>query len=231
MEYLNPKLFEYTGMCKLKEDVRVRLEEIARAFIDWLEDEGISIPIADIQFLGSNAGYDYTPYSDIDLHIVSDFEAITCDTNLMQIALNAQRSRFNEDHDITIKGIPVELYVENVNAGTNSNGIYSVLYNKWIKYPESEDVVKPDYTEYLNQWKSIIDKALACNSLYEVQRVLNRLYMMRKNGLATTGRFSIGNLVFKELRNNGLLEELKDKRLDLESKELSLECLKTNKRR
>ena len=57
------------------------------------------------------------------------------------------------------------------------------------------------------------------------------LYMMRKNGLATGGRFSIGNLVFKELRNLGLLDALKDKRLDLESKQLSLECLLLHKRR
>ena len=233
MNSLNPKLFIFdnNNYYKLKPEIQLKLKEIANAFVDYIENQGIKLNVADIQFLGSNAGYDYTNKSDIDLHIVSDFEAITCDSDLLQIALNAERSRFNIDHNIKIKGIPVELYVEDVKAGTNSNGIYSILYDKWVKYPEPETQPKPDYSSYLNQWKSIIDKTLACDNLYEVQRVINRLYMMRKNGLATQGRFSIGNLVFKELRNNGSLDALKEKRLELESKQLSLECLLLHKRR
>ena len=232
MKTLNPKLFIYKdNRYELIPEIREKLKQIANAFVDYIEEQGIYLNVADIQFLGSNAGFDYTDNSDIDLHLVSDFESISCDSNLLQIALNSERSRFNLSHNIRIKGISVELYVEDVNAGTNSNGIYSILYDKWIKYPEPENVKKPDYSSYLQQWKSIIDKALAQDNLYEVQRVMNRLYMMRKNGLATSGRFSIGNLVFKEIRNLGLLDALKDKRLDLESKQLSLEALLYYKRR
>lgn len=224
MKTLNPKLFiNVNGKYEIIPKVLNKLKEIALAFVDYLEDEGVSMNVADIQLLGSNCGYDYTDKSDIDLHIVTDFEAISCDSELLQIALNAERTKFNTDHDITIKGIDVELYVEDVKAGTNSNGIYSILHNNWVKYPEPENNEMPEYESYLIQWKNIIDKALCSDNLHEVQRIINRLYMMRKNSLATQGRFSAGNLIFKNLRNEGLLDALKDKRADLESKKLSLE--------
>ncbi len=224
MKTLNPKLFVYiNGKYEIKPEVVNKLKEIALAFVDYLEDEGVHMNVADIQFLGSNCGYDYTDKSDIDLHIVADFEAISCDSELLQIALNAERSKFNTDHDITIRGIDVELYVEDVKAGTNSNGIYSILHDNWVKYPEPETTELPEYESYLIQWKNIIDKALCSDNLYEVQRVINRLYMMRKNSLATQGRFSAGNLIFKALRNEGMLDALKDRRSELESKKLSLE--------
>lgn len=231
MNTLNPKLFysDYKGKYKLNQDICAKMKQIADAFIDYIYEQGVNLNVADIQFLGSNAGYDYTDKSDIDLHIISDFDAVTCDRDLLQIALNAERSRFNTSHDIRVKGIPVELYVEDIKSGTVSNGIYSILYDKWIKYPESEDIELPEYEHYVLQWKNIIDNALACDNLYEVQRIINRLYMMRKNGLAARGRFSIGNLVFKKLRNDGLIDALKDKRLELESTQLSLECLLLHK--
>ena len=37
------------------------------------------------------------------------------------------------------------------------------------------------------------------------------------------GEFGKGNLIFKAIRNDGLLDELKEKRNEIKSKELSLE--------
>ena len=123
---LNPKLFYLSdNRYFMKESVRNALYKIASAFIEFLEVDGISINIADVRLVGSNAGFDYTEYSDIDLHIVCDFEAISCDSDLLQIAFNSQRSLFNQSHDITVKGIPVELYVEDVKSGVSSDGICS----------------------------------------------------------------------------------------------------------
>lgn len=223
MQELNPKLFDNNV---LKASVKYKLQEIADAFLDYLKDEGLTLAIADIQFLGSNAGFDYHDNSDIDLHIVADFEAVTCDTALLQVALNAEKTRFNQDYDITIKGIPVELYVEDVKAGTNSNGIYSIKFDRWIQFPKPEpNITIDEYDENLAEWRAIATKALVYTDIDMVQNVINRLYLMRKNGLATAGRYSKGNLIFKAIRNEGLLQQLKDKRIELQSKQLTLEAL------
>lgn len=228
---LNNKLFELqpNDVYKLKSDVREALINIASAFCNFLSDNGITITPADIQFVGSNAGEDYTDASDIDLHIVADFESISCDSGIIQAAFNAQRSLFNSTYDITVKGIPVELYVEDVKAGTESNGIYSVLYDKWIKYPESQEPIPEsalaEYDKLLDSWIQIINNACKLENLSEIQRVLNRLYMMRKNGLATSGRNSAGNYIFKQLRNKGYLKQIKDLRDELISQTLTLESI------
>lgn len=230
---LNPKLFELqpntNNIYKLRSDIREALLNIASAFCDFLRDNGIEITPADIQLVGSNAGEDYTDKSDIDLHIVTDFEQLGCNNGIVQAAFNAQRALFNSSYDITVKGIPVELYVEDVKAGTESVGIYSIMFDRWIKYPEVQEPipedVKSQYDILVDQWKSIINNAVKSENLSEIQRVINRLYMIRKNGLATAGRNSGGNYIFKQLRNEGYLQQLKDLRDELISQKLTLESL------
>lgn len=225
---LNPKLFEVdenTSTYMLKPVVRQKLLDIADAFEASLIEDDLNLRIIDIQLVGSNASYEYTKYSDIDLHLISNFSLFTCDPALLQIALNAKRSNFNSSHSISIKGIPVELYVEDVNAGTISNGIYSVKYNKWIKFPVKEQFTGEEInTEpYLSRWKELIYKALSRNNSQELENILDRVYLMRKNSLASAGRLGMGNIVFKELRNIGLIDQLKDAYANAQSFELSLE--------
>lgn len=234
MVSLNTKIFEIddNGIWTMKRDVRKALLKISQAFVDFVKDNGIMLEPADIHLVGSNAGEDFTDNSDIDLHIVADFEGIGCSDGIIQAAFNAQRSLFNSSYDITVKGIPVELYVEDVKAGTESNGIYSVMYDRWIKYPERQegfsDEFKDIYADNLKQWNELITAELGSNSSSTAQRLLNRIYMMRKNGIATQGRYSAGNYIFKELRNSGLLQQLRDHRDKLLSQELSLESANRN---
>ena len=225
-ERLNPKLFNRHGNeYFLKSLVRQKLLEIADAFKTRLAEDDLDLHIIDIQFVGSNASYEYTEYSDIDLHLVSNFSLHTCDPALLQIALNAEKSNFNSAHNILIKGIPVEVYVEDVNAGTISNGIYSVKYNKWIKFPVKEQFTtsKVSTEPYLSRWKNLIYNALSRNNSQEIENILDRIYLMRKNSLASAGRLGMGNIIFKELRNMGLIDQLKDAYVDAQSTELSLE--------
>jgi hypothetical protein len=44
----------------------------------------------------------------------------------------------------------------------------------------------------------------------EIEKYITELYKLRHNGLAESGEYSIGNLVFKEIRNKGYLDNLKD---------------------
>ena len=226
---LNPVIFSSSdNSAVMKSDIRAKLLEIANAFLNYLQDDGLSISVADIRLVGSNAGFDYTAQSDIDLHIVTDFDALACNPDIIQAAFNSERHRFNSTFDITIKELDVELYVEDVKAGTESQGIYSVLYDKWVKYPvisgdEFSEEFMAEAEPKVIEWTNIIDKALLRNELNDIQRTLNRIYMMRKNGLETSGRYSAGNFIFKQLRNRGYIKKLIDTRNELTSKTLSLE--------
>lgn len=155
---LNPKLWQDD---KLIPEVEEKLIEIADNFVGYLEEDEIELRIKDIIIIGSNANYNYTPESDIDLHIIADMSDIEQDEEkrLLCILYNAYRSLFNNKYDITIKGQEVEVYVESDETNTMSNGVYS-LFTGWLKVPESVENDSSDkqdsaFDKELNIW---IDK-------------------------------------------------------------------------
>ena len=119
---LNPKLW---NNFELKEEVKDKLEEITEAFIDYLE-----IPreaILDVRMTGSSVNFNYTKYSDIDLHLIIDYEKVHEDCPLVDGYLWSKKAIFNNEHDISIYDIPVEVYCEDSNQEAISNGVYSLL--------------------------------------------------------------------------------------------------------
>lgn len=230
MNTLNPKLFHEgnDGTYIINEGIIDNLNTITQSFTNYLSEQGVELSIADVRIVGSNAGFDYTDKSDIDLHIVADFEATSCDTATLQILLNSERRSFNTTYTPSVKGIPVELYVEDIKAGTESNGIYSILQNRWIKYPVREydnQIDTNKYNDNVNQFINIIVKTIATRDLQQIQHLLNRIYMMRKNGIEAGGRNSGGNVVFKQLRNLGYIKQLQSARDELISNQLTFESL------
>lgn len=214
---LNPVLWD--GM-ELKEEVKNKLLEIANTFI-----EGLNYPlnVADIRFLGSNASFNYNDNSDIDLHIISNFELSYVDKDILQILYNASKNSFNNHHDITIKGIPVEIYIEDMHSMNATNGAYSLLKDEWVMIPKPIEYTIPDYSNELQEYLGEIDYVMNGGSKEEIEDLINRIYLGRKDGLATEGEASIGNCVFKELRNMGWMEKLRERFYELESQELTLE--------
>ena len=221
-ETLNPKLWLNN---KLIPEVKSKLIEIYQTFINKLKENEIPIEVIDVLLLGSNASYNYTDSSDIDLHIVTDFEDLGLNNTLAQIFYNNEKSKFNDDYDILIKGLPVEVYIEDINAGTKSNGIYSLLQDKWIKFPEYNPPKEVDYSFLLNIYQNKVNNALQ-GTPEQIKSTINEIKMLRKISLMNDGEYSKGNLVFKELRNNGSIDNLYNKLHELTSKELSLEKLK-----
>ena len=223
---LNPKLWD--GL-SLRPKVRTALLEIVDKYLDDSEVLSNS-DVIDIEIVGSNANYNYTPNSDIDVHIVVNMEGISSDPVLAQIACNAEKALFNNAYNITVKGIDVELYVEDVKSGANSNGVYSVMHNKWLKEPHKVDI--PDmstndlYKDCLSSWEDETNSALKSTDVQTVQQCLNNIYNLRRISLMADGEFGVGNLVFKEIRNQGLLDKLKERIRILHSRKLSLENLK-----
>jgi len=222
---LNPKLYSNN---KLKDDVRQAILNIVSEFKEYLE---IPINILDVRIVGSNASYNYTKKSDIDIHLIVNFDELSNNNDLVQVLFNSKRKSFNSTFDITIKGLDAEIYVEDINTSAISNGIYSVLQNCWIKFPtkQNNNIKLPNIDDLLNKYASKIDTIFKQGdnvTLEEVTDIINNIYMLRKNSLSKSGEYGKGNLVFKQLRNLGYIEKLINLQNKLISKELSLEHLK-----
>ena len=219
-DQLNQKLFDGE---KLKPEIREKILEIVDEFLDnlWVKIEPL-----DIQLLGSNASYNYTEFSDLDIHIITNFEFLNASQEILNALYNLEKTNFNKNHNITIKGIPVELYVEDVDSSAISNGIYSIKDDRWIKFPNKIiDVPQYDLSKQVERWKLVIENRLNDENKEELVDLVNRLYMIRKNSIAVDGEYGKGNQLFKEIRNLGLLDSIKDKIKEITSDELSLESL------
>ena len=195
---------------KIKPEIRQKLMKIAE---DFLKEKKLDeFDIKDITITGSLANYNWSKYSDIDLHIVADFSKINSDTDLVKAFFDAARMRWNDIHDIMIRGYEVEIYVENVNEKHKSTGIYSLADDEWIKKPKPEsrdidfetaDKKARDYAdraEYIS--KEIITKEQDFDrAIRMIDRAKQKIRDMRKVGLESEeSEFSPENIAFKILR-------------------------------
>lgn len=215
---LNPNIWNSDNT--LKEEVRDRLLQIVDFFKETLD---IPLEIADIQLVGSNASFNYNDQSDLDAHIIVNFDLIPIPEEYTQVLYNFAKSSFNSKYDISIHGVEVELYVDDIKSGLVSNGIYSVLKDKWLKFPKPIEIPSIDISQDVNDWKARIDNIINNSDLEELKNCLNDLYLLRRASLVDEGEFSKGNLIFKELRNQGYLDRLKNKITEFTSDELTLE--------
>ena len=125
---------------------------------------------------------------------------------IVELLMNSLRSAFNAKHDIKIHGIDLELYVEDVQSGTMSNGIYSVLLRRWIKFPKRlTNIPQVDVSDDLEKWERKIDSVLDREDKDEVSSTIDKLYLIRKNSIAKEGEYGYGNQLFKEIRSSGKL--------------------------
>lgn len=216
-ETLNPKLWNSDNT--LKTEVYQKLYDIAQEFIKFIE---IPLNIVDIEIVGSNASYNYNETSDIDLHIIVNSEVNYVEPEILRTLYNARKSSFNDNYDLTIEGIPVELYIEDVKDGNATNGRFSLSKNEWIIFPEPLTYEIPDISLELEDYIDKCEEVIRGNDPEAILNLINDIYMMRKIGLAENGEASIGNLVFKELRSMNMLQLLKDRYYELRSEDLSL---------
>lgn len=221
---LNPDIFEDMRMIP---EVREALLEIADEFIKDVEAEEFKIPVIDIELVGSNASYNYTELSDIDVHIVAAIEKIKQSNDFfVKSYFEAKRKIFFQQHNITVKGRPVELYIEDSRTPGVYNGVYSIKNNKWIQMPSKEKVqinttsVQERFDSYHVDISDLINKP---GNIKEALKVYKHLFDMRKSGLKDGGEFSSENIVFKKLRDSGLIDRLRDYMYKERDKELSLE--------
>ena len=205
---LNPSIWEGN---KLKDKVAMKLMEIASNFVAYLDVEGFSIE--DIIITGSMANYNYTEQSDIDLHIICDYSKLPTNCPILsQEYFQAKKKIYNDKHNIKIYGYDVELYVEDSSVPSLAGGKYSLLQRKWLRFPQKIDFEVDDVigTEELQDLITQIENVcMTDGNIEEANDLLNRIYEMRKSGLAKGGEFAFENLLFKALRNRGYLDKLR----------------------
>ena len=216
-ETLNPLLWNEDNT--LKPEIYEKLVDVYEEFIRFID---IPLNIVDVEIVGSNASYNYNDTSDIDLHVIVNSEVNYMDKELLRLFYNSKKGSFNDDYDIDINGIPVELYIEDVKDGNATNGRFSILKNEWVKFPEPISYDIPDISNELTEWTEKATNLLNSDDEVSILEFINELYMFRKLGLAENGEASVGNLVFKELRSMGILDDLKSKYYKIKSNKLSL---------
>ena len=214
---LNPKIWGRDE--HLLPEVREKLMAIADNFREFL---GVGdLDVRDITISGSNAAYSYTPYSDIDLHLVVEFSA---DDEVYQELFNAKKYQYNDEHKLSIGGVPVELYVQNAAESPVSQGEYSISREEWIQVPRRKRAKIDDtcVRAKVEDLDARIHSAIRSGNAEAMSRLWDKIKSMRQSGLDAHGEFGCENIVFKILRNKGCIKELRAARTAAQDHELSL---------
>ncbi len=200
---------------KLKPDIKERLIKIVEDFIDGLP---ITVDIKDITLTGSLANYNWSKYSDVDLHVIVDFDSIDENTDLVKGFFDAQRARWNQIHDIKMHGYDVEIYVENDKEEHLSTGVYSIMNDEWLIHPERIEK-SIDLETARKKAEDIDDRFLKIKDLYrdnqydkvmtQVDKLKQKIRDMRSAGLESEQmEYSPENIAFKLLRRSSILNKL-----------------------
>ena len=213
----------------LDPEVRVKLLQIARDFYEKLK---LPAEILDITLTGSEANYNYSAGSDLDLHIVINYSDVDENIKLVKDFLTLAKTNWNRNHDITLKGHQVEVYVQDNNEPHHSTGVYSLLKDGWI--------IEPVHKEFEVSEQAVEQKARAIENMIEMalelklrnkpeeaygesERLMDTIRRFRQCGLEKGGEYSIENLVFKTLRHNEYLKKLSDLKKHSYDKMMSLD--------
>lgn len=229
---LNPEIWNDVDTVDpvLKSNIRAALLSIASEFMEFLSED---LFVDDVRFTGSLANFNWSKFSDIDLHVLVDFSQFDPeDREVYKELFQLKKTLFNTTHNITVKGYEVELYGEDINEIHHSTGIYSVLFDEWINKPEREevkidkDLLKSKSVSMMSNIDELIDDVKddeLDSALEKIEKFKDKLKKYRSAGLEKDGEFSYENLVFKFLRRNGYIEKLFDFKNKLMDKSLSLE--------
>ena len=159
---------------------------------EFMEGLDLDLELKDIIVTGSIANYNWSKFSDIDLHILIDFSEVNENEEMVKKFFDAVRSNWNKLHNILVKGHEVEIYVQDEHEPHVSTGVYSLMNDRWIVKPKK---VRPAIDRYtatkkMKQMAREVDKLsrLYDNKLYEksfdlASNLKEKLKRMRRSGL------------------------------------------------
>lgn len=220
-ENLEPQIWKGQEICP---EIRKKLIKIA---MDFMEGLPIEVEVKDITLTGSLANYNWSNYSDVDLHIIVDYLEVDENLALVKSFFDNARMKWNNNHDIKIKGYDVEIYVENEGESHKSSGVFSLMNNEWVKRPKkyrpnidflSAKHKATDIEFQVNIVSNLITAKKYETALKNIERLKKKIKNMRRAGLESKlQEFSVENIAFKILRRNdtlGYLNDLKKKAYD-----------------
>lgn len=215
---------------KMNAEVRSHLLEIAQLFIDSVNVSPIDVH--DIVAVGSICNYNWSKYSDVDLHVLIDKSKLGDNKELVDEFLKTKKETFTNVHNLTIHEFDVELYFQDINEPLESKGIYSVLFNKWVSEPSknSKEFDKAAILKKVKYFYNLFDKIKGLSDtdskVKGIDSLKNKIKKYRQAGLEQNGELGVENMVFKYLRRIGFIEEVNDTKFELLDKKLSLENVK-----
>ena len=214
---------------RIKPEIGSRLIQIALDFINSLEIANEDV--VDIILTGSLSNYNWTEYSDIDLHILVDYRDVDENVNLVRDFFNAKKADWNKVHNIVIKKHEVERYVQDINEAHISTGVYSLLEDQWLVKPSkfkpkidfrSVEIKAKDLMNQIDQIENLLEKE-NYEAAYNVSDMLrDKIKKLRRCGIMEKGIYSTENLVFKTLRNNEYIKKLFNNRIKAYDEMMSL---------
>ena len=203
--------------------IRLKLLDIANDFwkfvnLTWVE------PISVI-LTGSICNFNWSKYSDIDLHLIVNFDEIDEKTEFVKAYLDSKKNEWNNEHDsLEIMGHKVELYVQDIDEMPKSGGIYDLNKSRWIELPDGNDIKPIELNKFAIKEKAakimtIIDNMYHALSMTNDSYKLNeigedssylwqKIKKMRKDGLEKDGESSSANICYKIMRRMGYLDKL-----------------------
>jgi len=218
---LNNKFWKGT---ELKSVVRKKLLEIGTTWAKWA-----NIPekaIKDIVFVGGNANFNYTDHSDVDVHVIVDREQLPDCPDLVDDYFQDKKELWSLTHKIKVFGHDVELYAQNKDAKfPKDQGVFSLQKNKWIIQPKHHevDLDNPHIVKKVKEYSAKIQNLIATNSSDEsFKQMKSKIKNMRASAIQKSGEFAFENLVFKELRNTGVLDKMNEYIRSRQDEKLSL---------
>lgn len=214
---LNPLIWQGQH---LDSQVHTALMNIAKKFYNYLD---IDVEVIDVIVTGSQASYLYTPHSDLDLHIIVDYKEVVCDQPVEEL-FDTKRKLWKLIHDVKVHDIPVECYAEDIHKPVKG-AAYSILRKKWIREPHEPVDYHPNDLAVKREaraWTGRIQSAINTRRADVVEKAKLELMNYRKQGLAQGGELSIQNLVYKMLRNTGVVTVLFQSLIKLQDLDMTL---------
>lgn len=193
-------------------DPRVRVNLLRLAY-DFYKKTKFVAPIVDVWLMGSIANYNWTPESDVDVHILIDFSQLKMPPETASKVAKSAGASWNQEHNVMAKNHKVEINIQSVKAEKPYvMGIYSLVKDEWVRKPcqVNPQINKSLIQQKYSEMKKCIDAALQSEDREKMKEVKDYLDDYRQYGLDHGGELSTENIVYKILRSKGLVKTLKD---------------------
>ena len=221
---LNPKIWQ--SNMKIRPELRSKLLQFGKT---WQTFAGIpNAAVVDVTLTGGNANFNYTPFSDLDVHILVDKKKLTAFGPKLDEFMQAKKQLWTLTHNVKILGYPLEPYAQaHDSVFSKGQGVYSLKNDRWLQEPKFQSGInfrqdpklKQKVQYYMDTIDSIIKNKMGQGA---VDSLKTKLRTMRAAAISAGGEFSTENLVFKELRNQGYLDKLNSYEKTKLDKKLSL---------